>query len=85
LRAAADGGASIKLTVVGDVRGDLVQTQGEADAIGWHGGDDKDFRPFIAADRPVIYLDVPALRFLAAVMATIDTHIDFDLDEPGCG
>jgi hypothetical protein len=85
LRAAADAGASVKLTVVGDVRGDLVQTQGDAEAIGWHGGEDENFRPFIAADRPVIYLDLPALRFLTAVLATVDTHVDFDLDDPGDG
>jgi hypothetical protein len=85
LRAAADGGASVKLTVVGEVRGDLVQTEEEAEVIGWHGGENGDFRPFIAADRPVIYLDAPALRFLSAVLATVDTHVDFDLDDPGDG
>lgn len=79
-REAASNGADVSLSVVGEVYADLISTEAEADAKGWYGGEGKWFRPFLATDRPVIFLDQELLNFLTATHCTFATHLDFALD-----
>jgi hypothetical protein len=80
-RKAVDAGADASLTIVGEVLGDLVSSQEEADAKGWFNGEGADFRPFIADDRPIIDLDLAVLHVLVEMNAQLNTHLDFDLDD----
>jgi hypothetical protein len=80
-RAAVDAGADATLSVVGEVLGDFVSSAEEADAKGWSGGEGEAFRPFIAAERPILDFDHFALLLLADMKAEIVTHLDFALDE----
>jgi hypothetical protein len=80
VKAAADAGAMVQLTVVGTVAGDLIPDAVTADATGYAVPEGEGFEPFIAADRPVIYFDEAALGFLSATSAVLEVHLDFDLD-----
>jgi hypothetical protein len=81
--AAASNGASVSLTVVGEVSADLITTEAEASAIGWDNGEGDAFRPFLVTERPVIFLDRAERAFLVATRCTVETHLDFDLEEQG--
>jgi uncharacterized protein YejL (UPF0352 family) len=50
--AAASNGASVSLTVVGEVSADLITTEAEASAIGWDNGEGDAFRPFLVTTGP---------------------------------
>jgi hypothetical protein len=75
-----DQGTVATLTVVGAVRGDVLQTAEEADRHGWAVPEDRPFEPFFAGDRVAISLGLDVIEFLASVRCTFDTHIDVELD-----
>jgi hypothetical protein len=78
LRSYVECGASASLVVVGDVGGIVVSSAEEAEArrIDWGEGE---FEPFFDGDRVGIYVAPEVIAFLAAVGASFDTHIDFEL------
>lgn len=78
LRSCVESGASASLVVVGEVGGIVVSSAAEAEArrIDWGEGE---FEPFFDGDRVGIYVAPEVIAFLAAVGASFDTHIDFEL------
>lgn len=78
---AFDVGADATLSVVGEVLGDFVSSAEEADAKGWSGGEGEAFRPFSAAEHPILDFDRGALLLLANMKAEIVTHLDFAVDD----
>ena len=79
-RRAVDAGADATLSIVGEVLGDFVSAEEDADAKGWLAGEGAEFRRFIAAHRPVVDLNRAVLSALVEMDAEVTTHIDFDLD-----
>lgn len=76
LRACCDEGADLWLTVSGTVGGDLIETPELADQRRWHVSRDRPFEPILDVDRVGLILSVEAVRFLADVGASFETHID---------
>jgi hypothetical protein len=85
LRSCVNEGATIRLVVAGEIYMDVVANLEEADSRGF-GFELGEFAPFLDGDRVGLYFDSEALQFLADVRATLDTHIDIDLDDgkEGC-
>lgn len=75
-------GATLSLTVVGVIRGDLVESWEEAERRKIRAENGDRFRRFLDADRVGVSLSEAAIQFLAAVGATYETHIDLELREP---
>jgi hypothetical protein len=82
LRAWRQQGCTITLTVVGEVRGDLVQEPEEADRRGYLVENDRPFEPFFDVDRVGVGLNESAVAFLAEVGAAYYTHIDCEYERP---
>jgi Domain of unknown function (DUF4279) len=85
LKSCVDDGATARLVVAGEIDMDVVPTLAEADSRGY-GFEAGEFAPFLDGDRVGLYFDSDALQFLADIGATLDTHIDIDLDDgkEGC-
>jgi len=79
-----DEGATITLRVVGEINMDVVSSVEEADRRGY-ATDEGEFSPFLDGDRVGLYFDSGGLQFLADIGATLDTHIDIDLDDGTSG
>ena len=77
----ADRGCQVSLTVVGEVRGDLIYTAEEADRRGFDAS--KPFEPFLDVDRVGLSLEREAVQFLAAAGASYYTHIDVEYEPFG--
>jgi len=75
-RACRDAGADVRVTVVGEVRGDVIQTVEQAEARRFMVWPDEEFQPIFDVDRVGVSLSEEAIRFLAAVGASYATHID---------
>jgi hypothetical protein len=87
LHSCVDEGATVALSVVGDLDADVVDNQDEAERLGFGYEDDETFTPFLDCDRVGVSFDTRALQFLASISASLHTHIDIDLDDgnEGCG
>jgi hypothetical protein len=81
LRSLLDADAHAWLSVVGEVAGLVVSSaeQAEERRIDW--GDREPFKPFFDGDRVGLYFTAEVVAFLAAIGASIATHIDFELDD----
>jgi hypothetical protein len=75
-RACRDEGADIWLSAVGTVGGDLIDTPEQAQQRRWHVSSDTPFEPILDVDRVGLGLSAEAIRFLADVGASFETHID---------
>jgi hypothetical protein len=74
------GRLTAELTVVGEVRGDLVDEPAEAGRRGFLVEEDGPFEPFLDVDRVGVGLNEAAVAFLAEVGAAYYTHIDFSYE-----
>lgn len=79
-RAARDDGATVSLTVVGEVRGDLVPTAAEAERRQILAEENEEFVPILDVDRVGVSLNGEAIQFLAAAGARYSTHIDCEYE-----
>jgi hypothetical protein len=86
LQSCVENGATVRLAVVGDLGADLVDNQEEAEGRGFGYEENETFVPFLDCDRVGLGFDVNTIRFLASISASLDTHIDIDLDDgqEGC-
>lgn len=80
LRSCRDAGSDITLTVVGEVRGDVVDTVDEAERRRWFVDEGEPFQPVLDVDRVGLQLSEAAIRFLAAIGASYHTHVDVDFE-----
>lgn len=80
LRRCRDEGADISLTVVGEVRGDVVDSVDEAERRRWSVDEREPFRPTFDVDRVGLQLSEAAILFLAAVGASYYSHIDVEYE-----
>jgi Domain of unknown function (DUF4279) len=81
LRSRVETGASTLLSVVGHAGGIVVSSaeQAEARRVDWDYG--APFKPFFDGDRVEFYLAPEVIAFAAAIGASIDTYIDFELQD----
>jgi hypothetical protein len=73
-------GATASLSVVGEVRGSVVATPDEAERRNFYVPEDRPFEAFFDGDRVALFLRPDVVRFLAAIHASLDTHIDVELE-----
>jgi Domain of unknown function (DUF4279) len=78
LRTCIGEDARVSLSVVGEVGGIVVTSAAQAQQrrIDWGSGP---FKPFVDGDRVALSLVPEVVAFLAALGASIDTHIDLEL------
>ena len=81
LRSCVDAGASAGLSIVGEVAGIVVTSaeQAEERRLSWD--DRRDFKPFFDGDRVEFYLAPEVIAFVAAIGGSIDTYIEFELQD----
>ena len=80
LRRCRDDGAMISLTIVGEVRGDVVGSPREAERRKLLADESDAFKPFFDVDRVGVSLSAVAIRFLADIGASFHTHIDVEFE-----
>lgn len=81
LKSCVEAGATAGLSIVGQVGGIVVASpeQAEERRIAWD--DRREFRPFFDGDRVEFYLAPEVIAFVAAIGGSIDTYIDFELQD----
>jgi hypothetical protein len=81
LQSSVEAGASAGLSIVGEVGGIVVTSPGQAEErrIGSDGG--REFKPFFDGDRVEFFLSPEVIAFVASVGGSIDTYIDFELQD----
>jgi hypothetical protein len=80
LRAEVDKGAEAHLSISGEVYGSVVATPVEAERRSLYVPEDRPFEEFLYCDRVALFLRPEVVEFLAAIHASLGTHIDAELD-----
>jgi hypothetical protein len=73
-------GATASLSVVGEVYGSVVATPDEAERRNIYVPEDTPFEAFFHCDRVGLFLRPGVVQFLAAVHASLGTHVDVELE-----